>query len=473
MGEVLTAIEQLQSDSRVIVRRDGVPPDEGSCVVYWMQRAQRGLDNPALDVAVKAANALRKPLAVFFGLHPGYPNANLRHYAFLVQGLAETQKRVEDRGAAFIFRPFPDHDLIRFCEEVKAALVVGDENPMRKPEAWRQSAARKLNVPFWTVDADVIVPTKFFEKEEYAARTIRPKIHKLLPGFLEQPENPEAQFRWKKPDLPKSQVIDEQSILNDLPVDRRVQPVNQFKGGTSAGLNLLKKFVSEGLAKYDTNRNLPHLPGTSMLSAYLHFGQLGPHTIALAVREADAPQTAKDAYLEELIVRRELAINFVARNPNYDNLAGCHEWARKTLREHQNDEREYIYSESQFENAETHDSLWNAAQTEMVVTGKMHGYLRMYWAKKILEWTPSPEEAFDIAVQLNDRYELDGRDPNGYTGVAWAIGGKHDRPWAPQRPIFGMIRYMARSGCERKFDVKAYIRRIEMLAGRIEQQNLF
>jgi deoxyribodipyrimidine photo-lyase len=169
--------------------------------------------------------------------------------------------------------------------------------------------------------------------------------------------------------------------------------------------------------------------------------------------------------LEELIVRRELAINYVARNPNYDRLEGCHEWARKTLGEHLRDEREFLYSESQFENAETHDPLWNAAQMEMVVTGRMHGYLRMYWAKKILEWTRTPDEAFEIAVRLNDRYELDGRDPNGYTGIAWAIGGKHDRPWAPARPVFGMSRYMAASGCARKFDVKAYIRRVEMLAG--------
>jgi deoxyribodipyrimidine photo-lyase len=466
----MNELARLQADPRVCVRRAGQPDPDGQTVVYWMQRAQRGLDNPALDVAIQAANELRKPVAVFFGLHPGYPNANLRHYAFLLEGLAETKQRIEARGAAFVFRPHPDHDLIRFCREVKAALVIGDENPMRAPENWRTRAAEKLSAPFWTVDADVIVPTKLFPKDEFAARTIRPKLHRLLPAFFVPLENPRAVVAWKPADRPATQLatqpVDAAAVLERLPLDRTVQPVAHFKGGTDAGLNLLRAFVAGGLASYDTARNQPHLAGTSALSAYLHFGHLGPHTIALAVRDADAPQPAKDAYLEEMIVRRELAVNFVARNPQYDTLAGCPDWARKTLAEHARDEREFLYTESQFDAAETHDPLWNAAQLEMVVTGRMHGYLRMYWAKKILEWTRTPEEAFDIAVRLNDRYELDGRDPNGYTGVAWAIGGKHDRPWAPARPVFGMIRYMNAKGCARKFDVPAYIRRVESLAGR-------
>jgi deoxyribodipyrimidine photo-lyase len=430
-----------------------------------MQRAQRGLDNPALDTAITTANLLNKPIVVFFGLHPGYPNANLRHYTFLAEGIDETRKAVENRGAGFVFRPYPDHNLIAFCDEVGAALVIGDENPLREAEGWRRSAARKLRVPFWTVDADVIVPTGLFEKEEYAARTIRPKIHKRLPEFLKPLENPVAKFKWKRHDLRKSQTSDAISILERFPLDRKTQPVKTSVGGTSAGLGLLKRFIRERLAVYDTARNLPHLPGTSGLSPYLHFGHLGPHTIALAVSEADAPQTAKDAFLEELIVRRELAINYVARNEKYDSLEGCHAWAIKSLSEHAHDPRPYLYSESSLENAETHDNLWNAAQKEMVITGRMHGYLRMYWAKKILEWTPSPAEAFEIAVRLNDRYQLDGRDPNGYTGVAWAIGAKHDRPWAPARPVFGMIRYMTASGCARKFDVNAYIGKVAELAG--------
>jgi deoxyribodipyrimidine photo-lyase len=436
-----------------------------------MQRAQRGLDNPALDLAIEAANALRKPLAVFFGLHPGYPHANGRHYAFLAAGLQETRARCEARGAAFVFRPYPNHDLLRFCQEVRPALVVGDENPMREPEGWRRSAARQLSVPLWTVDADVVVPTRLFEKEEYAARTLRPKLQRWLPQFLQPLANSTVHVHWppaarpaSQPALAPNQPIDPLAVLAALPLDRSVAPVSGAQGGTTAGLQQLQRFLVERLASYDTARNLPQRPGTSELSAYLHFGQLGPLTIALAVRDADAPTAAKEAYLEELIVRRELAINYVARNPEYDKLTGCPAWARKTLDEHRQDPRPFLYSAAQFEQAETHDPLWNAAQVEMVTTGRMHGYLRMYWAKKILEWTASPECAFDIAVRLNDRYELDGRDPNGYTGIAWALGGKHDRPWAPARPVFGLIRYMAASGCARKFDVPAYLAHVRRLA---------
>lgn len=428
-----------------------------------MQRAQRGLDNPALDVALQLANELQKPLAVFFGLHPRYPNANWRHYAFLLDGLAETAAHIEARGAAFVFRPFPDHSLLQFCAEVKPCLVVGDENPMREPEAWRQKAARALPIPFYTVDADVVVPTRFFAKEEYAARTLRPKLQKLLPQFLHPCENLSAKYHWKPQEKPTSTTEINSTILDRLPLDRTTHPVAEQKGGTAEGMRRLRHFISQTLARYDTDRNLPHLAGTSALSAYLHFGHLSPLTIAMAVLTADAPQPAKDAYLEELIVRRELAINYVARNPNYDRLAGCHDWARRTLAESANHPRAVLYSEAQLENAATHDDLWNAAQMEMVKSGHMHGYVRMYWAKKILEWAATPEAAFVIAVRLNDRYELDGRDPNGYTGIAWAIGGKHDRPWAPKRPIFGMIRYMSYAGCQRKFDIPKYIDKVSTL----------
>lgn len=448
---------------RVTVRRDGFP-EPGGCVVYWMQRAQRGVDNPALDVAIAAANELRCPAVVFFGLHPKYPNANQRHYAFLLEGLTETKQTIEARGAAFVFRPYPAHNLVRFCQEVKACLVVGDENPMREPEQWRQSAARKLRVPFWTVDADSIVPSKFFPKEEYAARTLRPKLHRLLPMFLQQPDNPQAHVRWPEHKQPRSEEIIPARWLAELPIDRSATPVRQFEGGTAAGMCVLRRFIKERLPAYDTARNQPSIAGTSELSAYLHFGHLSPLTIALAVQEAAAPETAKAAFLEELIVRRELALNYVARNPHYDRLAGSPEWAQRTLAAHTDDERPHLYTEAQLEAAETHDTLWNAAQGEMMVTGRMHGYLRMYWAKKILEWTPTPIAAFEIAVRLNDRYELDGRDPNGYTGIAWAIGGKHDRPWAPQREVFGLVRYMSAQGCARKFDVQAYIEQVNKLA---------
>ncbi len=450
----------MAQDPRVRVRREGSPDPDGRCVVYWMQRAQRTLDNPALDAAVEAANRLRLPVVVFFAPVPFYPGGNLRHYAFLAQGVADIARGAAARGAAFAFRPYPAHSLVRFCEEVKAALVVGDENPLREPERWRRVAAERLRVPLWTVDADVIVPVRLLEKEQYAARTIRPRIHRLLDRFMTPPANPPAEVPWRGTGSLSTRDWRD-AWLDDLTLDRSAGPVATFDGGTSAGLRLLDRFVREGLPGYSARRNHPELMGTSRLSPYLHFGHLGPHTVAWAVRNAGAPGEDADAFLEEMIVRRELAVNFAAFNSRYDRLEGCERWALATLGSRRADPRAHLYGEDELEAGRTHDRLWNAAQRQMVATGWMHGYLRMYWAKKILEWSPSPEEAFERAVRVNDRWELDGRDPNGYAGVAWAVGGKHDRPWGPSKPVIGTIRPMSEGGCRRKFDVEAYIRGVE------------
>jgi deoxyribodipyrimidine photo-lyase len=436
-----------------------MPDPDGTCVVYWMQRAQRALDNPALNLAIEAGNALRRPVVVFVGLVPFYPNANLRHYRFLIEGFAEIARGLADRGVGFVLRRFPDHELAGFCGEVRPCLVIGDENPVREPERWRQKAAEDLRVPFWTVDADVIVPTKLLMKEQYAARTIRPRIRALLPEFLVPLENPCARVAWVRPSSLASRDP-ESDLLQGFEIDRSVQPVSAFRGGAAEAKKALTRFLTERLHGYASGRNRPERDHTSQLSPYLHFGHIGPHTVALAVKRSSAPREDRGAFLEEMIVRRELAMNFVRFNPLYDRLAGCEPWALRTLREHRRDERESIYSETRLEHAETHDPLWNAAQTQMVSTGWMHGYLRMYWAKKILEWTRSPEEAFAIAVRLNDRYELDGRDPNGYTGIAWAIGGKHDRAWGPERAVYGKIRYMSLASTPRKFDSQAYIEKV-------------
>jgi deoxyribodipyrimidine photo-lyase len=453
-------IQALMRDPRVRVRRPGPPDPAGRAVVYWMQRAQRGLDNPALDAAILAGNALGLPVAVFFGLHPGYPGANRRHYAFLIEGLPETARRIAERGASFVFRPYPAHDLIRFAREVRAALVIGDENPMRAPEGWRARAAERLAMPFWTVDADVIVPTSHFERAEYMARTLRPKLGRLLPSYLRPLVNPMARVRFPANAAPASRPIDPAALLRELPLRGDASPVTSFRGGTSEGLRLLARFLAERLPRYAADRNRPDLPGTSELSAYLHFGQLGPHTVALAVAAAHAPAAAKTAFLEELIVRRELAVNFVAHTPHYDRLAGTPAWGRRTLAAHAADQRAHRYAEAELEAAATGDPLWNAAQVEMVRTGRMHGYMRMYWAKQLLRWTASPAEAHEIAVRLNDRYQLDGRDPNGYTGIAWAIGGTHDRPWPPDKEVLGLIRPMTFNGLKRKFPVADYVRRV-------------
>jgi deoxyribodipyrimidine photo-lyase len=455
-------LEELTKDAHVTVRRGGPPDPEGSCVVYWMQRAQRALDNPALNVAIEAANILRKPAVAFFGLVPFYPHANLRSYTFLVQGLRDIAEGLRQRNVGFVFRRWPDNRLDQFCAQVRPSLVVGDENPMREPERWRKVVADRLRVPLWTVDADVVVPSKLLGKEQYAARTIRPRIHALLDQFLVAPGNPKARIPWQPPTSLESLSVNGDPLAG-FPIDTSVRPVLTFQGGTRAALNSLARFVRERLRGYATERNHPDLDGTSQLSPYLHFGHIGPHTIGLAVKNAGAARQDREAFLEQLIVRRELAINFVRFNPNYDRLQGVERWALRTLKEHRRDERAQLYTAQVLEDAETHDPLWNAAQRQMVVSGWMHGYLRMYWAKKILEWTRSPEEAHDIAIRLNDRYELDGRDPSGYTGIAWAIGGKHDRAWGPERLVYGKIRYMSYASTSRKFDIKGYIERVRLL----------
>lgn len=453
-------LNRLAADPRVTVRRDGPPNAEGACVVYWMQRAQRGLDNPALDLAVEAANALGKPVIVFFAPVPFYPHANLRHYRFLNEGIPDIAVALRQRNIAFVLRRFPDHSLLKFCAEVNAALVVGDENPLRETEGWRVVAARKLSVPLWTVDADVIVPSRLLEKAQYAAHIIRPRLQAQLGRFLAPLQNPSAKVSWAKPDS-MAALDPAVDITEGWPLDRSVSPVSAFRGGTQQALRLLGDFIRRGLPSYGTLRNKPETPGTSQLSPYLHFGHIGPVTVALAVQKADAPQPDKDAFLNQMVTWRELAVNMVRFNPNYDNFEVGEPWAHRTLAAHAQDVRPVLYDHAQLEQAATHDELWNAAQIQMVNTGWMHNYLRMYWAKKILEWSPSPAQAFQIAVHLNDKYELDGRDPNGYAGIAWSIVGKFDRPWF-DRPIFGLIRYMSGGSTGKKFNSKKYI-----------QQNLF
>jgi deoxyribodipyrimidine photo-lyase len=439
----------------VTVRGSGPPDSEGACVVHWMQRAQRGMDNPALDVAIEAANALGKPVVVFFAPVPFYPHANLRHYTFLAQGIPDIADALEKRNAGFVLRRYPEHSLIKFCEEVRPALVIGDENPLRETEQWRQSVAKQLRVPLWTVDADVIVPSKLLEKEQYAVHVIRPRLQKQLDRFLVRAANPKAKIAWKPPRGLQSLPIDS-DITEGWLLDRSVEPVAGFRGGSREALKRLEEFVSKKLKNYGKLRNHPESDGTSDLSPYLHFGHLGPLTVALAVQKADAPKTEKEIFLNQLIIWRELSINLVRFNPNYDNFECGEPWAHRTLAAHAKDPRPVVYSERQLENAETHDPLWNAGQMEMVNQGWMHNYVRMYWAKKILEWSKSPAEAHQIAVHLNDKYEMDGRDPNGYAGIAWSMVGKFDRPWF-ERPIFGLIRYMSLESTGKKFDSKKYI----------------
>jgi deoxyribodipyrimidine photo-lyase len=455
-------LEQLAFDPRVVVRHGDQFNPRGRCVVYRMRRAQRALDNPALETAIAAANALGQPIVVFFGLLARHPIANLRHYHFMLEGVAETAQKLADRRVGFVLRlangASSNREFARFCAEIEPSLIICDEDPARRELQWRLEAILYPSAPLWSVDADVIVPSILLEKEQFAARTIRPWIQKRLGEFLQPVKRHPVQVPWKNP--PKIESLAVTSELKAmLHIDRSVAPVTDFPGGTEAALAALRRFIHHRVDHYAEDRNCPELDGTSQLSPYLHFGQIGPHTIALAVRDSSAPERARDAFLEELIVRRELAVNFVRYNPRFKSIASAEPWARRTLAAHAGDQRAFLYSEHQLDRAETHDPLWNAAQRQMVTSGWMHGYLRMYWAKKILEWSATAAEAYDICVRLNDRYELDGRDPNGYAGIAWAIAGKHDRAWGPERPVYGKIRYMSFASTSRKFESRAYIAR--------------
>jgi deoxyribodipyrimidine photo-lyase len=490
-------------------------------ILYWMQASQRSEYNHALEYAIDEANARNRPLVVFFGLTERFPEANERHYAFMLEGLKEVGRALEDRGIPFVVgheslhnsyvrmgpvaarprpsssktappapfaaggrgltprHPFsrdpqwPDRD-----EEVsadpsypatgaiemtrRACLVIVDRGYLRIERSWRSQVAQAIDCPLVQVESNVVVPLEQASpKEEYAARTIRPRIHRQLEKYL-VPLRPR---RIKKDSLglkfESFALNDVNKALARLNIDRSVRRVSTYIGGTSEAKRRLSEFVRQKLALYPEKRNDPNLDAVSHMSPYLHFGQVSPLYIALEVKKSR--NTAADTYLEELIVRRELSMNFVYYNRQYDRFEGLPSWAQKTLKEHQRDRRKTIYALSDLEEGRTGDSYWNAAQREMIQTGKMHNYMRMYWGKRILEWTKTPEEAFRTALYLNNKYEIDGRDANGFTGVAWCFG-KHDRPW-PTHKVFGKVRIMTSSGLRRKFDADAYAKKYEVQHG--------
>jgi deoxyribodipyrimidine photo-lyase len=462
-GEAVIATSAAMNSSASIVeterlkmlnRRDFHP--KGAFVLYWMQQAQRAEWNHALEYAVELANERRLPTLVVFGLTDRYPEANARHYRFLLNGLQETADTLKRRGIGFVCRRGdPDDVVLRIARG--AAAVVADAGYMPIQKRWREKAARSLSIPLIQVETDVVAPVEAVsDHEEYAARTIRPKIHKLLPRFLRPVRAVPVHVKWRGPANFSNDWKNADAVFQSLEkVDRSVAPVPGFRGGLSEARRLLRHFIRSKLADYPDARNEPAGGCQSGMSAYLHFGQISPLEVAWSVQAAEAPRRSKEAFLEELIVRRELSMNFAHYRADCEQYSAVPEWARRTLERHARDRRAYLYTEAELENAATHDRFWNAAQTEMVRTGKMHNYMRMYWGKKIIEWTRTPEEAFKIALRLNNRYEMDGRDPNSCAGVAWCFG-KHDRPWA-ERPIFGTVRYMSCDGLTRKFDMEAYV----------------
>ncbi len=432
-------------------------PVGSGAVVYWMQRERRIHDNWSFLHAQHVALERAVPLHIVFTLVPTFLGATLRQYDFMIRGLVELAQSAQQYAIPFsVLIGNPPEELLKYTHHHAPCLVVTDFEPLRIKTQWKNAVASSLQCPLHVVDAHNIVPVwHASSKQEFAAYTLRPKLNRLLPTFLEEfPEVvPHPYSGASTYGLPASM-----DLLQQISADTSITPVAWIKPGENAARTALANFVSR-LEHYN-NRNDPTQPGQSDLSPYFHFGNLSPQRAALAVKQAQqngAPSDACASFLEELIVRRELADNFTHYNEKYDSFEGFHPWAQQTLNEHRADERDYVYTLEQWESASTHDALWNAAQTQMVRTGKMHGFMRMYWAKKILEWTLTPEEALEIAIYLNDRYELDGRDPNGYTGIAWSIGGVHDRAWF-ERTVYGKIRYMNASGCARKFNVKEYIR---------------
>lgn len=422
-------------------------------VLYWMNREERVDDNWSLIFAQILASKKKVPLVVLFNLVPNFLSGGLRQFTFKIQGLKDVEKKLKKLNIPFyvVIGSQTENEIVKFIKKYKIGAVVSDFYPLKVCKHWKNKVLKNITIPFYEVDAHNIVPCwEASSKQEFGAYTIRPKIHKLLKEYLtEFPKVKKQTIKWKS----KVFIINWEKILKTSKTDKSILSVNWTKGGEKEGIKTLKYFIEYKLAKYNSGRNDPNKNATSYLSPYLHYGQISAQRVALEVIKHGKN---KKSFLEELIIRKELADNFCFYNKNHDSFNGFHNWAKETLNRHRKDKREYVYSLKQFEKSQTHDPLWNAAQKEMVKRGKMHGFMRMYWAKKILEWTKSPEEAMKIAIYLNDKYELDGRDPNGYTGIAWAIGGVHDRPWS-ERKVFGKIRYMNFNGCKKKFDIVKYI----------------
>ena len=453
----------MQIERMNLVRKISKPPAAQS-VIYWMRCEHRAQDNWGLLYALQEAEIHNLPLLVLFCLSGSTPNASYRQKQFLYDGIQGTKKALERLGIPFInSNAQQPEELADFITTFSPYMVVTDQSSLKPQQLWLHTIKSHTECAIVEVDGRNIVPLRYVsDKQEYAARTIRPKIHRLLEQFLTPfPRLKAPKVVWQgdahSEDFKPPQAGQDNSVVVPL-----------FKSGEKAAQDVLQHFVNKKIHNY-LLRNDPTKDALSNLSPYLHYGMLSAQRAVLETLEhPQVPVEAKEVFLEELVVRRELADNFCFYNPLYDSIKCFPQWAQKTLEKHRSDPRDYIYSLKELEQAETHDPLWNAAQQELVYYGKMHGYMRMYWAKKILEWTASPEEAMHHAIYLNDTYSLDGVDSNGYTGIAWSIGGVHDRAWR-ERPVFGTIRYMNYNGAKRKFDVDEYIEKIRLAVGQLRK----
>ncbi|VFQ45419.1 deoxyribodipyrimidine photo-lyase [Desulfoluna butyratoxydans] len=439
-------------------------PTRGRYVLYLMQQSQRTRFNHALEYAVQRANDESLPLLTVTGLMEGYPEATWRHYHFMMEGLCDVQKNLKVRDIGFSILPgVPAEVALGLSDD--AALIVCDRGYLRHQRSWRLKIAASSPCPVVEVESDAVVPVECASaKREYAARTIRPKIERLLDRYLVGLAPTPVKVPFPPALLPKGAIDPSKGVPDHFNVDRSVAPVSRFKGGEDEAQEKLAHFVSEILPRYASLRNKPEENAISEISPYLHFGQLSPLDAALAASHggASCPEDVA-VFLEELIVRRELAINYAWFEPDYDTFeAAAPAWAQETLaaRGMQKD----LYTKEELTACKTNDPYWNAAMAEMVHTGFMHNYMRMYWGKKILEWSHDAKEAFETALYLNNRYFLDGRDPNSYAGVGWTFG-LHDRAW-PQQPGFGKVRSMKASGLKRKCNIEGYVKRVEELVNK-------
>lgn len=440
-------------------------------IVYWMNRELRTTDNWSLLYTQKIAEENNSCLIVVYNLVTNFLGGTNRNLTFKVGALREIEENLKDKNIPFFILIDEEGDnsakqIVDFVEKNKAGAVVTDFYPLNITKKWSEFVSNKIDCAFFEVDSHNIVPVwETSNKKEYAAYTIRPKIHKKLKEFLDEFPKLKKQKNDFKVSVPK---INWDKILPK----NKIEELDWIQPGQKSAQKQLNYFIENKLKNYAEKRNDPNEKSQSNLSPYLHYGMISSQRIVLDVLDKlnlkienvthDRKNLAKGvdnvgAFFEELIVRKELSDNFCFYEPKYDSVDCFPDWAKNSLKKSETDKRKYIYTKEQFEKAETHDELWNASQIEMVQTGKMHGYMRMYWAKKILEWTKNSKEAMKIAIYLNDKYELDGRDPNGYAGIAWSIGGVHDRPWF-DREIFGQVRYMAKSGCDKKFDTNLYIK---------------
>ena len=447
-----------------------------SYVLYWMQQSQRVHYNHALEHAIHIANSKELPVLVYFGLAKSYPEANDRHYQFMLEGIKEVSALLNKLHITFVLKiGSPDAEILQFLKECDTLVM--DYGHLREPRRWRSKVieiASQLypDLSIDMVESDLIVPVYVAsDKQEYGAYTIRKKLHRHLPFYRDF-----KSLSVIKNQTPISLVSDDtlndiEGLIKTLDINHDIKPSPFYKGGYTQAMKHFNAFLSDKAAFY-LESNDPSTSYTSRLSMYLHFGQISSLMIYeqmnLAVSQGHITQEVFDAYIEQLFVRRELAFNYVIYNKNYDDFNHITEpWAYETMQAHQHDQRAYIYTAQDYIAFKTHDVYFNAAMKEMVLTGFMHNYMRMYWAKKIIEWSPTHQAAYEIIKTLNNAYFIDGRDPNSYAGVSWCFG-KHDRAWT-ERPIFGKLRYMNSEGLRRKFKIETYVKQMQHIEDKLKK----